>query len=459
MNIIKDVTPDVIALCETKREDMKTTKKEDEIPGYAVIENNLKKGKEGLLFAAKKGSFKSIREVTESELKNIMTIRVEYPKITIRFILVHAPQETEKLEERSDFFEELDEQIERSCTAGEIPIVVGDLNAKIKCNEEAVCGETSSGKLLCETLQNYKMRVANFHPKADGKWTRIQGMKDGSVKKSALDYILMQDDIYENISEMVIDEEKVHCPYGEKKTGGKKQIIFSDHCAMMLSLKISVGKPHDSTNKMKVWNLNEEGYAKYTEESKAIMDVNYNGQSTQVYANWVHKFEDLLKKCFTKKTVNLGNSAIPQSKQCKKVREILSKLSREGKIQRKVVRGYLERLIEKESNQMAECRAEKLKRTMEQLTEKDKFSPNGFWKAKKAVKKINTTGTTTVVKDNGVEITGDGAIRDAYKDEFKFRLRSREPNVGWEEYVKETNETIRGWLRGESKSGPPFTIN
>ena len=41
LNIIKDVTPDVIALCETKREDMKTTKKEDEIPGYAVIENNL----------------------------------------------------------------------------------------------------------------------------------------------------------------------------------------------------------------------------------------------------------------------------------------------------------------------------------------------------------------------------------------------------------------------------------
>ena len=55
LNIIKDVTPDVIALCETKREDMKTTKKEDEIPGYAVIENDLKKGKEGLLFAAKKG--------------------------------------------------------------------------------------------------------------------------------------------------------------------------------------------------------------------------------------------------------------------------------------------------------------------------------------------------------------------------------------------------------------------
>ena len=153
---------------------------------------------------------------------------------------------------------------------------------------------------------------------------------------------------------------------------------------------------------MKVWNLNEEGYAKYTEESKAIIDVNYNGQSTQVYANWVHKFEDLLKKCFTKKTVNLGNSAITQSKQCKKVREILSKLSREGKIQRKVVRGYLERLIEKETNQMAECRAEKLKRTMEQLTEKDKFSPNGFWKAKKAVKKTATTGTTTVVKENCV---------------------------------------------------------
>ena len=68
--------PDVIALVETKREQMKTTEKdEDEIPGYAVIESNLKKGKEGLLFAARKGSFKAMREVTETELKNIMTMK------------------------------------------------------------------------------------------------------------------------------------------------------------------------------------------------------------------------------------------------------------------------------------------------------------------------------------------------------------------------------------------------
>ena len=43
LSIIKSTSPDIIALCETKREDLKTTER-DQIPGYEVKENNLKLG-------------------------------------------------------------------------------------------------------------------------------------------------------------------------------------------------------------------------------------------------------------------------------------------------------------------------------------------------------------------------------------------------------------------------------
>ena len=55
LNIIKNDTPDIIALCETKRE-VKKKVEINEIPGYEIVERNLKRGKEGLLVAAKQGS-------------------------------------------------------------------------------------------------------------------------------------------------------------------------------------------------------------------------------------------------------------------------------------------------------------------------------------------------------------------------------------------------------------------
>ena len=102
--------------------------RDDVIPRYKTIENNVRQGKEGLMVALKKGSYKTYSEVSGS--KNIFTVRVEYPNITVRIILLHAPQETEKVEERSEFFEEVTEQIERCITSEEIPIVIGDFNAR-----------------------------------------------------------------------------------------------------------------------------------------------------------------------------------------------------------------------------------------------------------------------------------------------------------------------------------------
>ena len=66
--IVSEINPDLIALCETKRERLldEKGKKPDLIPGYEGIERNLKKGKEGLMIAAKHGTFQSIEEVTNS---------------------------------------------------------------------------------------------------------------------------------------------------------------------------------------------------------------------------------------------------------------------------------------------------------------------------------------------------------------------------------------------------------
>ena len=96
---------------------------------------------------------------------------------------------------------------------------------------------------------------------------------------------------------------------------------------------------------------------------------------------------------------------------------------------------------------------------MSSLTEEERFSPTGYWKMKKAADKhLKTSTLYSVLKENGVEVSGAKAINDAYKEEFQHRLRTRAPKDDWVDYVDETNETIRQWLMGNSESSPPFSM-
>ena len=115
--------------------------------------------------------------------------------------------------------------------------------------------------------------------------------------------------------------------------------------------------------------------------------------------------------------------------------------------------------MELETRQDAMYRTNRLKHTMSVLTEDEKFSPNGFWKIKKAAdRNVSPELAYTVMKENGVEVSGKNAINEAYKEEFKHRLRTREPHAGWKEHVEEINSVIRSWLEGDSMSSPSFTI-
>ena len=266
--IISEETPDVVALCETKRQ-LAVRQKKDEIPGYEVIERNLKQGKEGLMVAVKVGTFRSIEEVTQSELRNILTVRIGYPKDVVRVVLLHAPQESDPLEERMDFFEEVAIQVERCITAGDKLVVLGDFNARVIMDENEVRPASPNGKLLHDLLQDNDLKVSNFSPNTKGEWTRIQRTKSG-INKSTIDYVLLQDE-GSVLSEMLIDEDKIYCPYSERRTKNGKSIIFSDHCAIILTLQIKTGGLENHTTTQKVWNFSQEGYEAYKKASNQPM--------------------------------------------------------------------------------------------------------------------------------------------------------------------------------------------
>ena len=154
------------------------------------------------------------------------------------------------------------------------------------------------------------------------------------------------------------------------------------------------------------------------------------------------------------------NHVYNPNKKSKNIRAILGNVAKAGKIQRAVTKRYMNIVIEIEGRQAASARASRLKKTMEDLSEKDKFSPNGFWRMKKAADKKfkNKEEAASIKKENGAVVEGELAVMEEYVEEFKHRLRNREPANEWAEYVEETNQTVRKWLQGESKSSPPFSM-
>ena len=457
--ITESVDPDIIALCETKKG---VKLKEDELSNYDVLDRIEKQGKEGIIIGVRKNSCISSREITDTEMKNIMTVKVEYPKFNLRIIVAHAPQETAKKEERIEFFEELSIQVERGDTSGDHVLILGDLNSRlVHSQQEKIIAESGSpnGKLLSEVIEKYRLKVCNFHQNSEGKLTRIQENKDG-VTKSTLDYVLVQSQMYESLNNLLVDEEKIYSPYGETREKGKSKVTYTDHCAMIASFEMVTGFVKKAVKKRQCWQFkDEEGLLRYQNESKFSLKVDTTGSSTKIYESWVTEYEKLLGKCFELKTIKEGSKP-PVSKNIRKARDIIAKMCKMGRIQRRIAKVYLEKLVLLESNQMAKTKSDALKKTMSQLTANEKFSPTGYWKLKKAVKKKErkTNNISSVVKENGVEVDGENAVREAYKEEFEKRLGNRAPAQGWESFVEETNTAVRTWLRGKSGSVRPFTL-
>ena len=259
--IIQTAAPDIVALCETKL----GSKSKPKITGYETEYMNFKTGKEGLLVAAKEGTFVSMDKVTSenvAEDKNILAVQVKYPNRSIRVIVAHAPQETDKQENRERFFHNMKLETERAELNGESILIVGDMNGRIAENGK-LCS-SPNGEYLNTFINEHSLRVANFHTSASGKWTRIQQTKVGE-EKSAIDYILLDESLYCGVKEVLIDESKLLTPYWVTTRKGIRSVISSDHCAMTLKIGVELGSIEEPKQDTKIWKITSAGLLKYKE--------------------------------------------------------------------------------------------------------------------------------------------------------------------------------------------------
>ena len=254
---MEKVGPTILVLCETKLG--QSSKIKSLLPEYKLFPRNVKQGKGGLIIGIKKNYFRSNLDVTSSEDKNILAVRVTVSdQLAYRIILAYGPQETESLEVRESFMTEVSVELQHCSDNSEIPILIGDLNAKIEVQDEKLSATSGSGngRLLCELVEKFEMEVVNFSEFCVGKWTHVIRTTDA---KSVLDYVITSKPFYNSIKSMIIDEDCVFCPFSTQTKKGEGPIeVFSDHNSIIIEASMVVPK-RSQINKQYKWKLIDEG--------------------------------------------------------------------------------------------------------------------------------------------------------------------------------------------------------
>ena len=418
LQIVEQVEPKIILLCETKLPSDHLIKKL--LPGYEVNSRTTKCGQSGLAIAVKGQTFNSVLDVTSTSHTNILVTRISFSSSATRIILGYAPQETDAAEVREQFYTELEIELTLCKMAGDMALLAGDMNAKIECTNGKVIATTPNGTLLADSIQNQNLKILNFDKKCNGKWTHVIRTTKAS---SVIDYVAVSTDMEKSVRDVLIDEECTMCPFSLKKLKGEKVPQYSDHNAIVVRMEIA--HKRKKSNKQESWSLTKNGLEHFhsltsSEDFPTYIDADNMQDEYNRYEELLHQTMD---RCFRKRK---ERKAPRMRKDFLELYQKALSFSRKGKAQRKVAKTYIQAILDANVAEVAKRSMERVKDTIANLTIDNNFSPNGFWElCKRSRTRTNSIGTS-VITETGNEVFGEDLIRDAYVREFKHRLRERQ---------------------------------
>ncbi len=405
----------MIVFCETKLPSGNEMKKL--FPEYEISTRSTKVGKCGVAIGVRLQTFKSVLDVTTTDLQDILSVRICMESCSIRVILGYAPQETEKIEVRENFFMELDIEVAKCILDGDLPLVIGDLNAKIEMAENEINSITPNGKLLSGIVNNHGLEVLNFSSLCKGKWRTHVIRTTGA--SSVLDYVMTCCKLAKSVKEMVIDEECIFCPF--YTTTKKKIPQYSDHNAMIIKMSIEHSKK--KTNPDVSWKITPEGIQNFQDITNSdLRDIESTNKPQKMYNMLENNILKSMDKCFEKRK---AKKIFPLKKYFYEMYKKVTAFARKGKAQRIVAKTYIQEINRMNAEATSAIRNEQVKSTLKKLTVDGKFSPDSFYKLCKKSRKQTMMGTS-VETDDGTELFGDELILNAYRDEFIHRLRTRD---------------------------------
>ena len=443
INIIQREQPDIMILVETKLAGKSCFK----IDGYnQVIQRNRKELGGGLLIAVKNNTGIEMIILNIEDKQEIMWVKIKMKHITymIGVVYGYAAESRTSDEEIEEWYFNLEKEISKY--SDEKIIIVGDFNAHVGRDDLGIPNNheniNQNGEKLRSLVERRELIMINATHKCKGKWTR----EDPNGTKSILDYVITNEHAYDNIKNMIIDEE--HNIKFTRFLKSKKQSIEkpSDHNTITFLLH---GQKTRENNKMVIWNLkNKETLQKFKEDTSIIQmkeDWCVEGDIDKKYKKWSKQIKSLMHKNLHRVTVKdkITNDIIKNEMHMK--REINKEIKR---LQMKGINGVLidklkeqaQKVIEKIIAETEQEKAKKLKIRLEKILNYSKT--NDIWSMRK--KCLSKKDQKMAIKNKKGEIlTTKEQIFEEYESHYKGVLTNRTIKEEYEIYEKEINKQIK----------------
>ena len=240
--VISKLSPAIVTLQETKLYKKGKLKKED----YKVFEslrNNAEGGGLATIIHEKLNPIE-ICKVNESKMsENILVTEADIGKERICIINAYCPQKYAKLDEKIEFYTNLDEEIQAALDSGNLVCVQLDGNGKFGSSiiREDPHEMSNNGKLLLDLITRKNLILVNSSNECKGTITRSK-VVGGHTEKSVIDFFFVCERLFQYVDYLEIDEERKYCFKKYSRTKGNIKVIESDHNLMLLNLKFNFNK-------------------------------------------------------------------------------------------------------------------------------------------------------------------------------------------------------------------------
>ena len=385
----------------------------------------------------------SIINVTTSE--NIHIVVASIKELNIRFVVAYGPQENVSKEDREDFFDELNTEVIKSGNSGCNTILMGDLNAKIEVLDGEIISKSSNGELLLEMVKEHKLEVLNFDDKCTGYWTRVQNV-NGVEEKSVIDYCITNSTFANQLNTMLIDEDKVLCPFRIIKHKDNKIIQkYSDHNALLVKFKVSVKEARKEKNcKIDGWKLTDDGLHEFQELTSG--DETEYLKKIDNYNDLEREMSKIMDKCFQKRKKKQDLERKIIYSRFKQVLQILIPFLKKGQSEKRVAKLYIGQLKQLQLESVQTQRISRIWSTVKSLQDENgHLSIDKFHKMRKQIMG-GVEEKTSIITEGGIEIFTEEAIKEEYRNEFIRRLKHRTIDSAYTEYERKTINLFNQYL-------------
>ena len=214
------------------------------IPGYQIFEKIRKnKGGGGLLTAVDEDLDPVLVANTKDDTE-ILAVEAKIGSKKIRILNGYGPQEDDDIQEILNFWQEMEVEILKAKDDECLIIIEMDANAKIgkpfiRMDPNQM---SNNGRIMLDMFERQNLVIANTLEMCDGTITR-EIIVENKAEKSAIDYIVMCEELLEHLIEMSIDESRINVLSRYRKTkDGIKRVVLSDHNPLFSKFSITFNR-------------------------------------------------------------------------------------------------------------------------------------------------------------------------------------------------------------------------